>query len=233
MAVRRVTRTERVPVQPPPRRGGRGLAYLLLLVLLVAAGGIVARGFGVWTWPQWRNPFAVQEVDRSGPALLQSMRDLSRYVAAEGTFQVVIDLERNRRFIPDALLNDRILFVAVGSVEGYVDFGALADDAITVSADRTAVEVTLPPVQLTEPRLDVDASYVVSEERGLINRIGNIFDSDPDRLSAVYQRASELIGQAAAEGGLVERTRENTEEMLRGMLRQLGFTQITVTFADA
>ncbi len=91
----------------------------------------------------------------------------------------------------------------------------------------------MPPVQLTEPRLDVDASYVVSEDRGLINRIGDLFDSDPDRLSAVYQRASESIAQAAADSGLVERTRRNTEDMLRGMLRQLGFTQVTVAFAES
>lgn len=233
MAVRKASRTVSAPLEPPPRKRRRGVAYLLVLVLLAGAAGVVARGFGVWTWPQWRNPFAQQEIDRSGPALLQSMRDLSRYVAAEGTFQVVIDLERNRRFIPDALLNERILFVAVGSVEGYVDFAGLTGDAIVVSPDFTEVEITLPPVRLTEPRLDVDASYVVSEERGLINRIGDVFDSDPDRLSAVYQRASESIAQAAADSGLVERTRQNTEDMLRGMLRQLGFTRVTVAFAES
>lgn len=207
------------------------MAWLLVVVLLVVTIGLTARLVGAWTWPHLRNPFVAQEIDRSGPALLESMRDLSRYVAAEGTFQIVIDLENNRRFVPDPLLNERILFVAVGTVEGYVDFSGLAGDAIEVSADRTAVEITLPPVGLTDPRLDVDASYVVSEERGLINRIGGLFDSDPDRLSAVYRRAAEDIGQAAADSGLAERTRQNTEHMLRGMLRHLGFTSVSVTFA--
>lgn len=232
MAVRRASRKVTTRPEPPPPRRRGAVAWLLVLVLLAVTVGLSARLVGAWTWPQLRNPFAVQEIDRSGPALLQSMRDMSRYVAAEGTFQVVIDLERNRRFIPDALVGDRILFVAVGSVEGYVDFGGLTGDAVVVSPDRTAVEITLPPVTLTDPRLDVDASYVVSEERGLINRIGSLFDSDPDRLTAVYQRASEEIRRAAGESGLAERTRQNTEHMLRGMLRQLGFTQVAVAFAE-
>src|SRR5690606_20771346 len=164
--------------EPPPRRRG-SVAWLLVLVLLAITVGLSARLVGAWTWPELRNPFAVQEIDRSGPALLESMRDLSRYVAAEGTFQVVIDLERNRRFVPDTLVGDRILFVAVGSVEGYVDFGALTSDAIQVSPDRTRVEITLPPVRITEPRLDVVASYVLTEERGLIYWIGSMLYSDP------------------------------------------------------
>ena len=231
MAVRKASRKAASRPEPPPRRRG-SVAWLLVLVLLAITVGLSARLVGAWAWPELRNPFAVQEIDRSGPALLESMRDLSRYVAAEGTFQVVIDLERNRRFVPDTLVGDRILFVAVGSVEGYVDFGALTSDAIQVSPDRTRVEITLPPVRLTEPRLDVEASYVVTEERGLINRIGSLFDSDPDRLTAVYRRASEEIGRAAGDSGLVERTRQNTEFMLRGMLRQLGFTQVVVAHAQ-
>lgn len=214
----------------PPRRQGHSGLWLATVVVLVVAVAFGVRVAGIW--PSWTNPFAERETDRSGPALLRSMQNLSRYVAAEGTFQVVIDLQRNRRFVPDMLINERTLFVAVGTVDGYVDFGGLPDNAIEFTEDGEAIKITLPPPELGEPRLDVEASYVFAEKRGLINRVGDVFGSDPDRQAAVYQRAVEEIATAAVASGLAERTQQNTEYMLRGMLRHLGFADVTVTFVE-
>ncbi|HEU5107357.1 MAG TPA: DUF4230 domain-containing protein, partial [Micromonosporaceae bacterium] len=91
------------------RRRGRPLVWLagaLAVLVLLVLGGQIAN-----VWPRWANPFAEEQTDRSQPALLQSIRDLSRFVAAEGNFQVVIDLERNRRYVPEFLLNERTLLV--------------------------------------------------------------------------------------------------------------------------
>ena len=52
------------------------------------------------------NPFAAETVDRTAPAMLQSVRDLSQYHAAVGEFQVVVDLEQDvpegEAYIPPA-----------------------------------------------------------------------------------------------------------------------------------
>jgi Protein of unknown function (DUF4230) len=212
-----------------PRPAGR---WLLALVAIIGALALLLAGVrAIGLWPDFRNPFGQQEVDRSQPPLLKSIQDLSRFTAAEGNFEIVIDLQKNRKYVPDFLLNQRTLFVAAGSVESYVDFSKISEGAIVVSADGKSVEIKLPPPQLTEGRLDLDRSYVFAEERGLLNRIGEVFGGDPNRQQETYRLAEERIEAAARDSGLTERAQENTRKMLEGLLRSLGYTTVTVTFA--
>lgn len=209
-------------------RRGRGLIWLGGLVVLAVLLVLGARAVDVW--PSWRNPFAQEETDRSQPPLLQSIQDLSRYVAAEGNFQVVIDLQQDRRYVPDFLLNERTLFVGAGRVEAYVDFSKIAENAVVESADRKSVELTLPAPELGDTNLDLGASYVFAEERGLLNRIGDVFGGDPNRQREVYQLAEERIGAAARDSGLATRAEENTRKMLEGLLRSLGYETVKITY---
>jgi Protein of unknown function (DUF4230) len=202
-------------------------AAVLIVVLLIGIG--VIRGWSGWL-PELRNPFAEQTTDRSQPVVLQSIQDLSRFTAASGNFEVVIDVERDRRFIPDFLLGERTLFVAAGTVDAYVEFGGLAEDALVVDEETDAVQVTLPAPQLEQPNLDLERSYVFAEERGVVNRVQDFFDDDPDSEQQVMRLAEERIGEAAGGSGLLERAEENTRKMLEGMLGSLGFETVTVTF---
>ena len=134
--------------------------------------------------------------------LLESIQDLSRYVAAEGNFQVIVDLQENQRVHPglpaqraDPLRRGRApsrrTSTSASSAEG----------AIIESADGKSVEIKLPAPQLGEANLDMDQSYVFAEERGLLNRLGDVFDSDPNQQQQVYQLAEQQI----ADGGPGER----------------------------
>lgn len=218
-------------VDAPTRGRGRGLFWLAGIVGLavVLVLGVQAAGL----WPSWRNPFAQETTDRSQPPLLKSIQDLSRYVAAEGNFQVVIDLQKDRKYVPDFLLNDRTLFVGAGSVECYVDFSKIAEGAITESADRKSVEIKLPAPQLGETNLDLEHSYVFAEDRGLLNRLGEVFGGDPNRQREVYQLAEERIAASARDSGLPDRAQENTRKMLEGLLRSLGYEKVTISYVAA
>src|SRR5918992_3640463 len=109
------------------------------LLIVVAVVVLVAVAQRLQLMPNWLNPFAEETRDRSGPVVLKSIRDLSRYEAATGNFQVVVDLERDARFLPDSVRGQRTLFVGNGSVDAYVDFSRLAEDGVAVNEDRTAV----------------------------------------------------------------------------------------------
>jgi hypothetical protein len=163
--------------------------------------------------------------------MLQSIQDLSRFTAASGNFEVVIDVERDRRFVPDFLFGQRILFVAAGSVDAYVEFGGLAEDALVVDEERDTVQITLPAPQLERPNLDPDRSYVFAEERGVVNRVQDFFDNDNDE-QQVLQLAERRIAEAASGSGLLERAEENTRKMIEGMLHSLGFETVTLTFVS-
>ncbi|MFY1635751.1 DUF4230 domain-containing protein [Solwaraspora sp. WMMB335] len=210
---------------------GRGLfwAFGVLGLVVVLVLGSQAAGL----WPSWRNPFAQQETDRTQPPVLQSIQDLSRFVAAEGNYQVIVDLEKDRRYVPDFLLNQRTLFVGVGSVEAYVDFGQITDGAVIVNEEDRTVQITLPAPRLTDADLDLASSYVFAEERGLLNRLGEVFGGDPNRQQQVYQLAEERIAAAARDSGITDRAEENTRKMLTGLLRSLGYESVSVAFVAA
>jgi hypothetical protein len=215
--------------EPAKARWGRRL-----LVLVGTIGVIVALVFGLKAldmWPNLRNPFATETTDKSGPALLESVQDLSRYVAAEGNFQVLVDLQENKRFLPDLLFNERTLFVGVGSVDAYVDFSAINEGAITISPDGKSVEIKLPEPQLEKPSLDTDKSYVFAEERGLANRLGDLVGNDPNKQQQLYQLAEQKISAAANESELRERAKKNTGAMLESLLKGLGYERVTITYA--
>lgn len=217
---------------PAPYGGGRGRG-LVVLATVVALAAVLALGFrAVGLWPEFRNPFGEKQTDRSQPALLKSIQDLSRYVAAEGTFQKVVDVQTDRSNVPDWLINERTLFVAAGRVEAYVDFSKIGEGAIKESADGKSVEIKLPAPELGEANLDLENSYVFAEQRGLLNRLTDVVGNDPNRQREVFVLAEQQIAAAARESGLTERAQENTRKMLEGMLKSLGYQTVTITYAN-
>lgn len=213
------------PAAPPPRRRGLGAALLLVVVGVVV---VLLFQQGLKMLPGWLNPFAEETKDRSGPVLLQSIRDLSRFEAASGNYQVIVDLEKDATWLPSSVKGQRTLFVGNGSVDAYVDFSKLGSGAIKVNDDRTEVTVRLPRAELEKTNLDPKKSYVFATERGLLDRVGDFFSSNPGDQQQLHVLASDKIQQAAAGSGLKERADQNARQMLVNMLKALGFTKVTI-----
>jgi Protein of unknown function (DUF4230) len=226
-------RVEPAQPPPPPERPPRrdipwGLIAVGIVVALMAAGVISFRDL----LPSFDNPFKAETVDRSGPAVLKSIQDIGEYRAAAGHFEVVIDLEKDTS-LPSEILGERILFVAVGSVDAGVDLSAVDDDSVEVSSDRRSATITLPAVHFFEPVLDLDRSYVYDREEGLLNELGGLFTDDANYQQELYRLAEDKMAAAAQQGsGVRARAEENTRAMLESLLGSLGFTTVTVQFAD-
>ena len=218
------------PPAPPPRQGvpgwlvGLGIAAVALYLFVGWVGDIL---------PDFANPFETETVDRSGPALLTSLRNLEEYRAASGHFEVIVDVERDTRFVPSSIRGERVLFVAVGTVDAGVGFGGLDEDAVQVSDDRRSATIQLPPARFHEPRLDLGRSYVYDRDRGAIDRITDLLDDDAGDDSELYRLAEQKLATAARDGsGLLARAEANTRAMLTSLLRSLGFTRVEITFAE-
>ena len=183
-------------------------------------------------FPDFDNPFAEETIDRTGPAVLKSIRDIGEYRAASGDFEVIVDLEQDTT-LPDELLGERTLFVAAGSVDAGVNLGAVDDEAVEVSDDRRSATITLPPARLFEPEVDQSRSYVYERDRGLFNRIGDFFSDGGESQREVTLLAEQKLREAAKRGaGLVPRAEENTREMLTSLLTALGFTEVEIRFEE-
>jgi hypothetical protein len=212
------------------RRGGGLLGKLITAAAALAAVAVLVLVLSaVRLLPQLRNPFGETTTITSQPVLLKSITELSRYEAASGSFQVVVDLTQ-RSLLPSFLQGSETLFIGQGTDIAFVNFAQLKGRAIQVSAGRSAVTVNLPPAQLEPAVLNVRQSYVYAQQQGLLNRIGNFFGGNPNSQQQVYIAAEQKIETAARHSPLLAEAERNTRAMLNGMLSSLGFRRITVTF---
>lgn len=217
---------------PIRRLPGRVPGWAKALTAVVVVLAVLFAGVRLSLLPGLKDLFGTETQDRSGPALLESIQDISRYDAATGNFQVVVDLEKDTKFLPDAVRGSRILYVGAGTVDAYVDLGKLGKDDVQVDEDRTSATLRLPHARLGTPALDPERSYAVSKQRGLLDRLGDLFSDNPNSEQAVQKLAVRHIGDAAKESGLTARAESNTTGMLEGLLRSLGFKKVEVAYGD-
>ena len=214
-----------------PRRGllggaARGLA--VIVAVLLGWTGLHHLGDLL---PDWGNPFKTEEVDRTGPAVLKALEDLHEYRAATGSYQVMVDIEEDAKYLPSFLKGERTLFVAQGSVDASVDFSGLGPESVTVNPDRS-VTITLPHAQLGKAVLDTAASRVVDRDRGLLDRLGSVFSDSPTGEQTLYAAAEPKLRAAANESALIARAAENTTQMLTRLLGALGFDKLQVNYSE-
>jgi hypothetical protein len=213
------------------RRGFLGGAVRAVAVIVAVLLGWVGLHHIGDLLPDWGNPFKTEEVDRTGPAVLRALADLHEYRAATGSYQVMVDVEKDAKYMPSFLRGERTLFLAQGSVDAGVDFSGLGPDSVTVAPDG-AVTISLPHAQLAKPVLDTAASRVVDRDRGLLDRLGSVFTDTPTGEQSLYAAAEPKLRAAANESALIARADENTTQMLTRLLGALGFDRVQVNFLD-
>jgi hypothetical protein len=213
--------------------GGRGRpgGGIVLVVVVVVAVVAVAGGGGLGGLVPNLNPFASETKDRSQPAVLRSLARLSEYRAATANLQVIVDVEKDVRFLPPFIKGERTLLVAAGNVDAVVDFERLDRRSVSVSRDRRDVTVRLAGARLSEARLDLARTRVYDRDRGVLDRIGGVLDEDRDRDRELFALAERKLRDAAeADGSLRGAAQRNTELMLSNLLRAVGFKRIDVRF---
>ena len=210
------------------RRAVKAAAAVAGVALLVPVG--IQAYDSVTAWPAAPEQ---QVIDRSPAPLLTALDDLAQYHAATGTFQVLVDVEKDTPYLPSAISGERTTLFATGNVDAFVDFTNLGPERIIVSDDRRSVAITLPPAQLAAATVDPAASRVVGRERGLVERVSGAFESSPTDDQALYQLAEDKLDAAARGSDLTARAEDNTRQMLTTLARSLGYEQVTVAFDGA
>lgn len=178
------------------------------------------------------SPFTTVTKDHSPPPVLAELRDLADFHAAQAQFEVTLDVEKDVKWVPSAIAGERVQFVGVGTVDAVVDFNTLGAGAVQISDDAKSVVVTLPSPYATEPVLDHQQSHVMNRDRGLLNRIGGMFNDNPTSESQLYKAATAKMKDAARATDLVERGQEHTSFILTSMLKAMGFEQIDIRFQE-
>ncbi len=206
------------------RRSLVHVTVLLVTLAAVAFGAVVAvRSF------RPSNPIRERTVDRSQPALLKSLTDLAELHAAEGRYQVLVDIEKDMQYVPSALKGTRVVYSATGSVDALVDLAAIGPGSVRV--EGSTVHVTVPAVRLAEPALDLAESQVITRERGLFDRIGSALGDERNPDQQLLVLAEGKVGRAATEDAqLRQRAEANVRATLGTLVKGLGYGDVVVDF---
>lgn len=175
---------------------------------------------------------AEQTIVTERPAVLQSLTDIAEFDAATGQFQVLVEVERDNRFLPGIVAGERALLLAQGDVDAYVDFSRLTDLNIQESFEGTRITIVLPPAQVDDPVIDFENSTVVNRERGVLTRVGQALSEDAGiSETELFILAEQQLRDAAEDTDLKRRAEENTRKMLQGLLGGLGYDEVYVLFS--
>jgi hypothetical protein len=214
--------------RPGVLRSGLKLGIAAVIVILLAPfASNLGHLFGAIP-----NLFGSERHERVQPPVLKSLQDLADYHAASANLQAVVEVSHDADYLPSFVKGDDTKFLAVGSVDATINFSQLASTAIVVSPDGKSVTVTLPAPTYAPAHLDLDNSQVLSRDRGLFDRVGGMFTSEPTNDQGVYQLGQQALSDAATKSGLLDRAKTNTSDMLTQMLRNLGFEQVVLQFTE-
>jgi hypothetical protein len=157
------------------------VGVVVIVAVLAAAVGILAG------WRPSMNPFGDETVDRTGSPVLKSLTDLSQYHAASAHYETVVDLDKDTNNLPGWISGERVLYVGKGEVDALVDFSELDERRVVLSPDAKSVSITLPAPIADKPALNLETSYVVDHDTGLINRFKGSTIEREAQLKAIEQ----------------------------------------------
>ena len=214
-----------------PRSNGCISGALIIAAAILALGGIfyftvnrAADTLNPFDGARRLNPLAPQptvvRVDR--PAVIKEIKALSRLETAGYTIEKVIEAGQEGSAIYNLLVGDTILLIANGQVIAGFDLAKLRDEDIILSEDGKTATITLPPAEILLSRLDNEKTRVYDRQRGVLTR-GNV-----DLESEARRVAEQEILRAACDDGILTRAAEEGKTRMGGLVRALGFEQVTV-----
>jgi len=181
---------------------------------------------------------ADQRPEAAGTTLL-TIRRTSELRAATGEFSVPVYFGTEQDgvvhdILPDAFDANSGVAIYQGSVDAFVDLKDLTTDDLEINRTDRSIVITVPQPRLSKPNIDEDASKVITQDRGLMTRLGELFDDAPlqgkDDLDKV---AVEELDRAAAESDLSGTAKDNTRDFLTALAKRLGYDDVEVRFRQA
>jgi hypothetical protein len=176
------------------------------------------------------NPFATHVTQQPSSVVLAQLRDQSKYDAATGRFQTLVDQDTTSSVLPQWASGEHVVLAAEGDVDATVDMSNIGDGAVQLSADGKSATVHLPAPQLTPPRLDPSNTHIIDRDKGIIDRLGDAAVGTTDDDSGLYAQASDKLESAAGQSNLSDTAKTNTEKFVTDLLHQSGVENVTVVF---
>lgn len=185
----------------------KNIQTYFMMALLISVVGLL--GFIVL------KPEISQRTALNATGVVEKVKSISELNTVEMYFNEIIDYKNAKKFnqydIP--FTEKSFIFTVKAKVKAGIDLSALTEDDVKIIGD--AITITLPEPQITSKEI---LSYKAYDEKdGLFNEITN-----EDTLMALEEFTKNL-DQQALENGLLEEADERTQQVLRNILKIMGF----------
>ena len=184
----------------------------------------------VWVFARSRKPSSPGIIDSlallpqptptiypSAATVIEGVQVLSRLETASYQMEKVLTAESGQGPL-GFLFGDRLLLIAYGEIIAGVDLSYIGPSDV-MTTDDGAVYVRLPAAEVFVATLDNNRTYVYDRRTGVAGL-------NVQLETAARQEAERLLLQAAIENGLLEKAEENARDVLRSLLKSLGFKHV-------
>lgn len=188
------------------------LIRLFLIIVLVA--GLIA----IWEQIRGSNPMSrFRQGDNTAQSVvLKEITALGKLELIRYTFKDIVEHEQLNTFLP----NPSAVLIVEGEATGCLDLAKISMADITTDGD--SVTVRLPKPELCGWKINHDRSRVYDTRFSFL--------TDSQLVSDAYRQAERQIRQSALNGGILEQTRRNADQMLRPLLERISGHRVGFLF---
>ena len=187
--------------------------YKTMLLMLIVILATISVTFFV------TNKFHEQE-HYSASGVLEQVKDISELNTVEMYFNEIIDFKNAKLFnnfqIP--FTEKSFIFTVKSKVKAGVDLSGIDEGDITISGKSLLIKLPNPKITSKE----ILSYKVYDEKNGLFNEV-----TTEDTLKALELFEKDMEEQALS-SGIIEKSKENTEHIIRNLFLSYGFESIEI-----
>ena len=185
--------------------------YKTMLLMLIVILATISVTFFV------TNKFHEQEL-YSASGVLEQVKDISELNTVEMYFNEIIDFKNAKLFnnfqIP--FTEKSFIFTVKSKVKAGVDLSSIDEGDIAISGKSLIIQLPNPTITSKE----ILSYKVYDEKNGLFNEV-----TTEDTLKALELFEKDMEEQALS-SGIIEKSKENTEHIIRNLFLSYGFESI-------
>ena len=187
--------------------------YKTMLLMLIVILATISVTFFV------TNKFHEQEL-YSASGVLEQVKDISELNTVEMYFNEIIDFKNAKLFnnfqIP--FTEKSFIFTVKSKVKAGVDLSSIDEGDIAISGKSLLIQLPNPKITSKE----ILSYKVYDEKNGLFNEV-----TTEDTLKALELFEKDMEEQALS-SGIIEKSKENTEHIIRNLFLSYGFESIEI-----
>ena len=187
--------------------------YKTMLLMLIVILATISVTFFV------TNKFHEQEL-YSASGVLEQVKDISELNTVEMYFNEIIDFKNAKLFnnfqIP--FTEKSFIFTVKSKVKAGVDLSSIDESDIAISGKSLLIKLPNPKITSKE----ILSYKVYDEKNGLFNEV-----TTEDTLKALELFEKDMEEQALG-SGIIEKSKENTEHIIRNLFLSYGFESIEI-----